>query len=86
MQRTTILLPPPLKLEAQRVAREMGISFGDLVRQALSATLRRTRLDATHHRDTDARDPLFADATAWNGEAPEDLARDHDRYLYGNDA
>jgi hypothetical protein len=32
VQRTTVVLPPALKLAAVAAARELGISFGELVR------------------------------------------------------
>jgi len=78
MQRTTIMLPPALKLEAQQLARDKGISLGDLIRQALTALLR-------EDRQGQVADPLFADTAVWSGDAPEDLSRDHDRYLYEED-
>lgn len=79
MQRTTIMLPPTLKLEAQQLAREKGVSLGDLIRQALAVLLRDNCQEAV------VADPLFADTAVWSGDAPDDLSRDHDRYLYGED-
>jgi len=78
MQRTTIMLPPALKLDAKRLARERGVSLGDLVREALTELLRGTR------EKTDARDPLFADDEVWDGEVPGDLSSNLDTYLYGD--
>jgi hypothetical protein len=77
MQRTTIMLPPPLKLQAQQLARERGISLGDLVRQALSTMLNRIR------ETGEQMDPLFADQALWEGDAPCDLSQNLDEYLYG---
>ena len=80
MQRTTIMLPLPLKLRAQQLARERGISLGDLVRQALGAMLDRAWESAPE------ADPLFADQVLWDGETPADLSQNVDSYLYGEDA
>lgn len=80
MQRTTIMLPYALRLEAQRLALEQGVSLGELVRQALLDLLRNRRSGSADV------DPLFADSAAWDGDAPMDLAADHDRYLYGEEA
>ncbi len=35
MQRTSLLLPPDLQLQAAALARRRGISLGELIRQAL---------------------------------------------------
>jgi hypothetical protein len=48
MQRTTIVLPPELKSRATERARAMGISFGELARQALERML-----DAQAHANSD---------------------------------
>lgn len=76
MNRTTLMLPAGLKARAHRRARELGISLGQLIRQALESQL----TDADGERLVE--DPLFADEAVWTGEAPNDLAADHDRYLY----
>ena len=77
MQRTTVMLPQDLKARAMLLARERGISFGELLRECLTATLNEPAGDA---RDAD---PLFADTAVYEGPAPSDLAKEHDRYLYG---
>ncbi|MCP3963232.1 MAG: hypothetical protein GY719_35780 [bacterium] len=80
MHRTTLMLPPELKLQAQQKAREQGISLGEYIRRAIeselsgSGALRR------------AADPLFADTAVFTGDAPTDSAAEHDRYLYGDRA
>ena len=79
MQRTTIMLPPTLKLRAQQLAQERGVSLGDLVRQALDALLGQAGKEGA------APDPLFADEALWDGDTPPDLAQNHDAYLYGED-
>lgn len=75
MKRTTIMLPPELKARAMRAARERGISFGELLRQSLRATIEGQR--------SVYDDPLFADSAVFEGETPEDLSTRHDDYLYG---
>lgn len=79
MTRTTIMLPEDLKLTAQERARERGISFAEFVRETLEA-----RLGAPSEGPED--DPLFAEPPVYDGPAPADLAAEHDRYLYGDDA
>ena len=76
MQRTTLMLPPELKTRAQSRARDLGVSFGELVRRALE-----TELSSAPGR-TRKTDPLFADEAVFSGDAPADLAARHDRYLY----
>jgi len=71
------MLPEPLKLRAVRCASKRGISFGQLLRQALQAEVDR----ASHP----AEDPLLADDTVFVGAAPADTALHHDRYLYGTE-
>jgi hypothetical protein len=79
MLRTSLMLPAALKLEAQRIAEERGVSLGDLVREALASFVQRAREDG-------GRDPLFADTEVWEGEVPVDVSARHDEYLYGDDA
>ena len=75
--RTTIMLPPELKRRAAKRAKERGVSFGELVRESLTAIL----TDAPV-----AADSLLADSAVFGGQTPRDLAAEHDRYLYGADA
>jgi hypothetical protein len=77
MKRTTIMLPSGLKERAQRAARERGISFGQLLREAVEDALSE---DATMRPFTD---PLFADAAVFEGDSPADLSVAHDAHLYG---
>lgn len=76
MQRMTITLPPKLKAQAQRRAKERKVSVSDLIRESLEAALEPT---ATDRR---VSDPLFTDAAVFSGDAPADLSQNHDRYLY----
>ena len=76
MDRTTLMLPSELKARAQKRAQDLGISLGQLVRQALELEL------GKEGADRQSADPLFADEAVWSGRAPADLAANHDRYLY----
>lgn len=77
MTRTTIMLPAELKERARRLAQDQGISFGELVRRSLAAALEERRGTLRQ------RDPLFGDLAVFEGDVPEDLSSEHDRYLYG---
>ena len=77
MHRTTIMLPLDLKRRAQRLAGQMGVSLGELIREALEATLR-------GHGGDVREDSLFADTASHDGPVPADLSEGHDRYLYGD--
>ena len=76
MNRTTLMLPSELKTRAQRRAKEMGVSLGQLIRQALESQL------AESAGDRRTADPLFSSTRVFDGATPTDLAGDHDRYLY----
>lgn len=77
MKRTTVMLPAELKAKAMRAARERGISFGELLRRALTATVEAP--------PAQYEDSAFADAAVFDGPAPADLSEGHDGYLYGGD-
>ena len=76
MHRTTIMLPRNLKERAAREARERGVSLGELIRESLSAFLRRDPEATTE-------DPLIADCAVFDGPVPADTSEDHDDQLYG---
>lgn len=76
MQRTTVMLPLKLKSRAQRRAKERKLSLSDLVQESLETALESAGAEQR------ASDPLFADEEIFIGEAPADLSRHHDRYLY----
>ncbi len=77
MNRTTIMLPEELKRQAQERAMAAGISFGELVRRSLTITVSTPPPERTE-------DPLFADSSIYQGEAPADLSKNHDQYLYSD--
>jgi len=74
MKRTTIMLPPDLKCRAERQARTLHISMGELIRRALEEELA---------ADGGERDPFFSDTAIHEDDGPDDLAAHHDDALYG---
>lgn len=75
MQRTTIMLPPELKIAAQNRANELGISVGKLIRDTL-------RLCLEQNKEGKEADLLFSDFSGFEGITPKDLSVKHDEYLY----
>jgi hypothetical protein len=78
MDRTTIMLPPDLKIRASNQAKKMGMSLGQLIRKALEDSLY-----SQNKRDA-ADDPLFLDSAVFEDKTPKDLSSEHDKYLYGD--
>lgn len=78
MQRTTIMLPGELRHQAMRQAQRLGISLGELIRKSLLGILKSKTISGV--------DTLFTDRAVYQGSAPKDLAKNHDNYLYGEDA
>ena len=76
MQRTTIMLPVDLKQRAESLAKRLGVSLGELIRQSLEAALRG---NAGEVRE----DPFFQDRAVYAGPVPASLSADHDDFLYG---
>ena len=76
LNRTTIVLPQDLKARAIRLAKQLGISLGELVRQSLASQLKPVGRQAS-------LDPLLADHAVYSASTPKDLAKNHDAYLYG---
>ena len=75
MKRTTIMLPSELKTKALQRANQKGISLSELIRESLEDMLNEPK---DHFID----DPLFADDAVFHDQGPEDLAQNHDHYLY----
>ncbi len=69
-----INLPADLAAKALREASERGMSLTDFVRTALERVV----------SCDPATDPLFTDSAVYDGDAPSNLASDHDEYLYGD--
>jgi hypothetical protein len=76
MHRTTIILPPSLKLKLNQEAQKNHQSFGALVRNILERYM-------AARRDPFAGDSFFNSRTAFHDEAATDVALNHDAYLYG---
>lgn len=76
MQRTTVMLPPKLKLQARRQAKKRGVSLSELIRESLETVLDTVEVNQR------VSDSLFADEAVFMGDAPSDLSHNHDRYLY----
>ena len=78
MVRTTIMVPVELKVKAIRLARQMGVSFGEIVRTSLEETV----LKRKGKRGERKNDSFFSDKAAFSGPWPRDGAKNHDKYLY----
>ena len=78
MKRTTVMLPEELKSRAELSAERMGISLGELIREALAERL----VDIDRPR---SEDPLFKNVSIYTGPVPSDIAERHDEYLYGDE-
>lgn len=76
MQRTTIMLPPELKIEAQNCANELGISVGKLIRDSLKDRIEKNK----QGKEVDL---LFSRFPTFESDSPKDLSTHHDEYLYG---
>lgn len=75
MDRTTIVLPPMLKYQAQKLAQQNQMSLAELIRTALEAQIQKL----TKKKEAD---PFFEDQNFFKGSAPKDLSVHHDDYLY----
>jgi hypothetical protein len=75
MHRTTIMLPPELKRQANAKAETLGISLSELIRRCLES-------EVTVQSWERLPDPLLDDDARFEGPTPSDLARRHDDYLY----
>lgn len=76
MEHVEIALPLELKTRAETLAREEGVSLAEFVLELLKARLLPKPAE---------RDPLFARYKAFDGDAPSDLAENHDNYLYDDE-
>jgi hypothetical protein len=73
MEHVDITLPLELKNLAETRAREEGVSLEEFVLELLEKRLSPKSAE---------RDPLFAKYKVFDGDAPSDLAENHDKYLY----
>ncbi|MFN3234243.1 MAG: hypothetical protein ACE365_02360 [Gammaproteobacteria bacterium] len=74
MNRTTIMLPETLKMKASKLAMKRGVSFGELVREALELVC---RSEGKHTYDA-----FYEDRRIYKVCRDRDLAEKHDDYLY----
>lgn len=81
-ERTTVVLPAPLKQRAVARAREQGISFGEFVRRAVEQMLTAPPRGKTRRKIGDP----FWDNLKFHAGGPADAAARHDEYLYGGKA
>lgn len=77
MKRTTIMLPEELKLKAEKRANKIGVSLGGFIRLSLEAQLKQ-------RKNISYKDSLFEDNTVFDGNVPDDISVNHDKYLYGD--
>lgn len=77
MHRTSILVPVPLRDEAEAEAKRQGITLSELIRRLLAATVARSKPTG---RDAD---PLFRPGKLMGRGGAGDIAARHDDYLYG---
>jgi hypothetical protein len=75
MVNIVVPFPEDLREQAESAARERGLTLDEFVRLCVSKSVTQNI----------AADPLFADKEVFVGEAPTDLAKNHDRYLYENE-
>lgn len=68
------MLPEDLRRAAEREARQMGLSLGELIRRRLSPALKKQAPEK----------PAFFTRPAWTDDGPRDLSAQHDKYLYGS--
>jgi hypothetical protein len=69
---TSISLPSELEDELEREAAARGMSLSEFVRASLQWVIA--------HKISN--DPLFADQAVYRDDGPDDLAANHDDYLY----
>lgn len=74
MNRTTIVLPDPLKGKLMQLAQKEQVSFGELVRRALEKYLLPRTSEAFE-------DSLFQSQTVFHDAGPQDVALHHDQAL-----
>lgn len=76
MHRTTILLPFDLRRRLEARARRDGLTFSQLVRDALAQFIGRGG-------DAWESDPFFSSKRVYRGKVPRDLSKSVDDHLYG---
>ena len=88
LDRTTIVMPLPLKAKAVARARQQGISFGEFVRQAVEKQLAASLKSGSKKEKTEGKktgDPFWDNLVTFTDDGPADLSTRIDDYLYGDD-
>ena len=80
--RTTIVMPEPLKRRAVAKAREQGISFGEFVRRAVEKEI---AVPAPKKRGKKTGDPFWDNMKFYDVDGPADYSVRHDDYIYGGE-
>lgn len=75
LKKTTILIPDELRNHARKVARFLGISFGELARNAIAEYLKKPL-------DLKREDPFFADDSVYEGSVPYNGSATYEDSLY----
>ncbi|MBA4105377.1 MAG: hypothetical protein C0485_06430 [Pirellula sp.] len=75
MTHISVPLSDDVRRLAEIAAEESGLPLDQFVSLCIARTV-------TKRSD----DPMFANITAYEGDAPTDMAENHDEYLYGEDA
>ena len=76
MVNISVPFPEDLWGKAEAAARDRGLTLDEFVRRCVSTTV----------NPVPSSDPLFADHAIFEGDAPSDLAENHDKYLYEGDS
>ena len=71
----SVPFPDDLREKAEAAANDRGVSLDEFVRICVATAVDMNR----------SSDPLFADIEVFTGDAPSDLAENHDKYLYEED-
>lgn len=74
MVQITFTAPEAVRDLAVIAARQRGVSLEEFLVRCVASSVGYER----------SSDPLFAGLEEWTGEAPDDLAANHDEYLYGD--
>ena len=77
MKRTTVMIPDDLKNRAVKRAEAMGISLGEFIRESLKRNLKSDNA-------LPFVDSYMSDSAVYEGDTPDDLAQNHDKYIYGD--
>ena len=78
MRRTTVMIPEDLKIRAAKRANSTGLSLGGFIRESLERVLNSGVSETLD-------DPFWADSVVYEGDTVDDLAKNHDIYLYGEE-